>query len=169
MIEAGKVTEAMISYFKGDVKRINHFLKVYGFAKCIGECENLPEDIMYILELAAIVHDIGIKNSEIKYGSSAGKYQEIEGPPEARTLLKSLDVEENVIERVCFLVSRHHTYDDAQDLDYRILIEADFLVNACEDNLSVKAIISGVNKIFRTRTGKRLINDLYIEKNKQPL
>jgi uncharacterized protein len=35
------VTQAMISYFNGDVKRINHFLKVHAFAKLIGELEGL--------------------------------------------------------------------------------------------------------------------------------
>jgi HD superfamily phosphohydrolase YqeK len=63
----------MIKYYAGDVKRINHFMKVYGFAKTIGEMEQLESAKQEVLELAAIVHDIGIKVNEQKYNSSAGK------------------------------------------------------------------------------------------------
>lgn len=80
----GQIINAMIAYYTGDVRRINHFLKVYGFAKAIGEMEGLDESTQKILEIAALSHDIGIKNSEKKYNSSAGNYQQIEGPPEAK-------------------------------------------------------------------------------------
>ena len=40
----------MTSYFKGDQKRINHFIKVHSFAKLIGEEENLDKETMFILE-----------------------------------------------------------------------------------------------------------------------
>ena len=55
---------------------------------------------MLILETAAYVHDIGIKISEEKYNSSAGKYQEIEGPPIAEEMLTKLGYDKHVIERV---------------------------------------------------------------------
>ena len=95
MNHIGQVINAMIAYYAGDVRRINHFLKVYGFAKAIGEIECLDESTQEILEIAALTHDIGIKNSEKKYSSSAGKYQQIEGSPEAKTLLADLGVESN--------------------------------------------------------------------------
>lgn len=81
------VINEMISYYKGDVKRINHFLKVYSFSKTIGELEKLDKDTQFILEVAAAMHDIGIKVSEEKYNSSAGKYQELEGPIVALSLI----------------------------------------------------------------------------------
>lgn len=151
----------MIRYYAGDVKRINHFIKVYGFAKAIGELEGLDEAAREILEIAAITHDIGIKNSEIKYNSSAGNYQQTEGPPEARKLLQELGVEESIIERVCWLISRHHTYTNINGLDYQILVEADFIVNAYEDGMDEAAVHSVLNKIFRTDTGKIFLQDLY--------
>ena len=61
----GQIINAMIAYYAGDVRRINHFLKVYGFAKAIGEMEGLDESTE-IIEIAALTHDIGIKNSEKK-------------------------------------------------------------------------------------------------------
>ena len=58
------ITE-MIRYYAGDPKRIQHFIKVYTFAKMIGEKEKLLAGEQFILETAAIVHDIGIKPAEV--------------------------------------------------------------------------------------------------------
>jgi len=57
----------MIEYDKGDAMRFQHSVKVNGFAGAIGRLENLDEDILFILETAAILHDIGIHLSEEKY------------------------------------------------------------------------------------------------------
>lgn len=160
MIE--KIISAMINYYKGDPRRINHFMKVYAFAKNIGMEEGLDSRTQNILETAAVVHDIGIKLSEEKYNSSSGKYQEIEGPAEAEKLLKSIGVEDNVIERVAYLVGHHHTYGNIQGMDYQILVEADFIVNIYEDNESRDAVKNIKNKIFKTETGKEYIDDMFL-------
>lgn len=154
----GKIAEEMILYFGTDTRRIAHFLKVYGYAKTIGELENLPEETQYILEITALMHDIGIKVSEEKYHSSAGNYQELEGPGEAEKILQKLQLSEDIIERVKFLIGHHHTYDQVDGIDYQILIEADFLVNADEDNLSKEAIQITKKKLFKTNTGIRLLD-----------
>lgn len=39
MNTSAQVMEETIKYFDGDLKRINHLIKVYGFAKTIGELE----------------------------------------------------------------------------------------------------------------------------------
>lgn len=160
-----KIISEMISYYSGDVKRINHFLKVHSFAKAIGELEDIGEDELYILEIAAIVHDIGIKASEEKYNSNAGNYQEIEGPEIARQLLEKASIENDVIERVCYLVGHHHTYTNIDKIDFQILVEADFLVNICEDN--IKEINTVKNKYFKTQTGINFLEKLYELKEKE--
>lgn len=90
----------MIEYYQGDPKRIQHFLKVYAYAKTIGEQEGLDEKTQKILETAAVTHDIGIKISEEKYQSSVGKYQEMEGPAVARIMLEDMEFEKEIIDRV---------------------------------------------------------------------
>ena len=157
----GQIINAMIAYYAGDVRRINHFLKVYSFAKTIGEMEGLDESTQEIIEIAALTHDIGIKNSEKKYYSSAGNYQQIEGPPEAKKLLAELGIESGVIDRVCWLIAHHHTYTDIQGIDYQILVEADFLVNFYEDNMSNDSVHSVGSKIFKTLSGKAILNAIY--------
>ena len=161
MVSIGQVINAMIEYYAGDVRRVNHFLKVYGFVKAIGEAEGLADGTQQILEIAALTHDIGIKNSEKKYNSSAGNYQQIEGPPEAKKLLEELDVDEAVIDRVCWLIAHHHIYTDIQGIDYQILVETDFLVNAYEDNMSIEAVNNFRDKVFKTKSGNKLLNKLY--------
>ena len=97
-MDVNKVTTAMIDYYKGDPKRIQHFLKVHAYAKLIGEQERLDKEILEILEVAALTHDIGIKVSEQKYNSSAGKYQEIEGPAVAQKMLEDLQYDKTKVE-----------------------------------------------------------------------
>lgn len=161
MNSSGKVAAAMIAYYRNDVLRINHFLKVFGFAKTIAEQESFDPDQLEILEIAALTHDIGIKASEEKYQSSAGKYQQAEGPPLADRMLAELDFLPNLIERVCWLIAHHHDYQSVQLPDHRILVEADFLVNAYEEGLPKQAILKVREQIFRTRTGLELLENLY--------
>lgn len=77
----------MIHYYQGDPKHIQHFVKVHDLSRLIGQSEGLDEDTMYVLEAAALVHDIGIKVGMEKYGRSDGKTQEAEGPAAAREML----------------------------------------------------------------------------------
>lgn len=151
----------MIAYYAGDPHRVGHFLKVFGFAKAISAGEKLDTRTREILEIAALTHDIGIRNSEAKYGSASGKYQQTEGPPEAEKLLRGLGAEEALIQRICYLISRHHTYTDIDGMDLQILVEADFLVNAYEDALSDDAIRAFERKVFKTETGETLLHTLY--------
>jgi len=156
------IIKEAISYDGGDPKRINHFLKVFSFAKSIGELEKLDLKRQYILEIAAVLHDIGIKLSEKKYKSSAGNYQEIEGPAIAEEILGKLEIEEDIIKRVSYLIGHHHTYKDIDNIDYQILIEADFLVNIYEDNIGDKEIKLIRDKYFKTKTGIEFLTTMYL-------
>ena len=155
------VLRAMIAYDKGDPMRIHHFLKVHSFAQLIGLGEGLDQGTQYILEIASIVHDIGIHKAEEVYGCSRGPYQEELGPTEADALLTPLNIPRNVIDRVMYLVGHHHTYADIDGLDYQILVEADFLINVYEDNITPEAGRNAYLHIFRTETGKQLFRELY--------
>lgn len=161
-IKDRQLIDKMVEYYAGDPKRIQHFLKVYTFASLIGEAEELPVEELFVLRTAAIVHDIGIKVSEQKYGSSSGKYQEKEGPAVAEPLLRSCGYEEEVIDRVLFLIANHHTYDKIEGADYQILVEADFLVNLYEDDCSKKTAENVKKNIFRTKTGLQYLEQIYL-------
>ena len=152
----------MINLYSGDSKRIQHFCKVYSYAKLIGEMEKVDQDTLFILETAALTHDIEIHLCEEKYGNCNGKLQEKEGPDIAKKMLSDLGFEDAVSDRVQYLIAHHHTYTDIDGIDYQILVEADFLVNMYEDNLSKDAIEAAYNTIFRTESGKRICKEMFL-------
>lgn len=156
-----QVLRSMVFYYQGDARRINHFLKVYGFAKLIAAMEGLDDAKRELIEIAALTHDIGIRNSEKKHQSSSGSYQQVEGPPEAKKMLEGLGVDQAVVERVCWLIAHHHTYNDIKGSDYQILVEADFLVNIYEDEMSLETIKNVRETIFKTEAGRQLLDNLY--------
>ena len=82
-----RLTEAMKNEFGNDHKRISHSLSVLNHAKDILREEGGNP---LVVIASALLHDIGIQEGERKHGSSAGKYQEIEGPPIAREIMKDL-------------------------------------------------------------------------------
>lgn len=161
-VNKSTIINEMINYYAKDPRRVNHFLKVFSFAKSIGELEKIDQETQDILEIAAIMHDIGIKISEEKYNSSAGNYQEIEGPPVAREILLKFDFDEKIIDRICYLIGHHHTYSEIDGIDYQILIEADFLVNIYEDEIKTIQIQIIKEKYFKTKAGTNFLINLYL-------
>ena len=160
-----KLHLAMIELYHGDSKRIQHFCKVHSYAKLIGETENINKDTLFVLEAAALTHDIGIHICEEKYGACNGKLQEKEGPPIAEKLLTDMGFGNEITDRVIYLIAHHHTYNDIDGIDYQILVEADFLVNMHEDELSREAIETAYHKIFRTEAGKKICKEMFLHQS----
>lgn len=161
MINIDLLIKKAVEYDHGDSGRIQHFIKVHDLSALIGRLEGLDPASLNILEAAAVLHDIGIHESEKKYGNCNGKNQEIEGPPVAMDILSGFGCSGAESERICYLIGHHHTYDNIQDMDYQILVEADFLVNYHEDGLSRESIVSSYKKIFRTKSGTELCRLMY--------
>lgn len=157
-----KVMQKMIEYFGNDVKRINHALKVFSFASLIAENELEDFKFKNIVYFSGLLHDIGIKEAERKYNSNAGNYQEIEGPPIARKILEELYVSNEIIERVCYIIANHHSYNKIDGTDFQILVEADFLVNIFEDSIDKESVLKIKEKIFKTNTGNSLLEIMYL-------
>lgn len=156
-----KLHFAMIRLYSGDMQRIQHFCKVHSYAKLIAEMEHVDADTLFILEAAALTHDIGIHYCEEKYGDCNGKLQEKEGPAIAKKLLAQLHFDGQVSERVQYLIAHHHTYDAIDGVDYQILVEADFLVNLYEDGLEKQGIEHVYEKIFKTDSGKKICREMF--------
>ena len=81
-------------FIKGTLNKFSILIKVHTFARIIGIDEGLSTQEQERLEVAAIVHDIGIKPAGEKYNSSNGKYQEELGPAEAIVAKSSLNYDE---------------------------------------------------------------------------
>ena len=157
-----KLHLSMIELYSNDAKRIQHFCKVHSYAKLIAETENVDKKCLFIIETAALTHDIGIHVCEEKYGNCNGKLQEKEGPAIAKKLLEKLGFDKDVSDRVQYLIAHHHTYDNIDGIDYQILVEADFLVNLYEDHLNMETVNSVYHKIFRTESGKQICKTMFL-------
>ena len=73
-----KTAKKMIDYSHGNLHDINHFMKVYAYAKMIADGEQLDPDTQKLVEMTALVHDIACPLCRVKYGYTNGKNQEKE-------------------------------------------------------------------------------------------
>jgi hypothetical protein len=158
-----EVRKAMEEYFGDDRKRIDHALKVTGFACMIMEQEPANPDLVVA---TALLHDIGIREAERKYNSCAGNLQEIEGPPVAREILSKIRFKEEFIAEACEIIASHHSPGEVDTENFRVIWDADWLVNLGEecdlsDPEKTEKIIS---KTFQTRTGRRLARQIYLKR-----
>ena len=161
------VMEKMIACSEGNLHDIAHLMKVWALARTIGEQEGLDAHTQELLELAAIVHDIACPLCREKYGNTNGKNQERESSPLVKEFFAPLSVAPADVERISWIVAHHHTYTNVNGLDHRILLEADFLVNADESSYARAAIETARSQIFRTASGIRLLDAMYLKHTAQ--
>lgn len=151
----------MLDYTGANKHDKAHFVKVHSYARSIGLMEGLDADTQQTLEVAALVHDIACPLCREKYGKAPGVLQEQEGPALALALIEDVDMPQAAKERAAWLVGHHHTVDPVDGIDHRILLEADYLVNADEGNKSMENILSVRESIFRTESGRAMLDAIY--------
>ena len=156
-----EITAKMIAFSEGNQHDICHFLKVWAYARTIGQLEKVDDHSQFIVETAAIMHDIACPLCRKKYGKALGKDQEREGMILGKEFLKDCDLAPEDAERIVFLIGHHHTLTDIKSTDHQILVEADFLVNAYESNMSTHAIINARDHFFKTKSGTALLNSAF--------
>lgn len=156
-----RAIEKMIALSDGDLHDIEHFIKVHAYARLIGRSELADSVTQTVLELAAITHDIACPICREKYGSARGNMQELEGMPLCREFLAEFELSDELKERVVWLVGHHHSTDRVSLPEHRILLEADYLVNARESAYPREKLRGERDLIFRTRSGRALFDALY--------
>lgn len=162
-LSIAQLTKKMIEYSKGNIHDIEHFLLVWSYAKTIGELEGIDKETQYIIETAALTHDIACPLCREKYGEASGGLQELEGPALVKAFLADSGLTETQIERVAFLVGHHHTLKQVESVDYQILIEADYIANASENGFGRENIESFMRKFMKTKAGIRLAENVLNE------
>jgi hypothetical protein len=142
---------------------IEHTLKVLSRAEKIFLGEGLEDAYLWnTVTLGSLFHDIGIPEALKKHESLEAPYQEQEGPPVARRLMEEMGVRPDILERVCYMVGKHHTRESVDGIDFQILWEADFIVNIEEKNIELdpREIENALKENIRTRTGGRLAREV---------
>ncbi len=150
---------ALEHYFGDDARRIAHAQAVTAYAETLLQHEGGDWDVVIP---AAILHDVGIKAAETKYGSSAGHYQEQEGPAIAREILLREGARKEVVEEVCAIIGKHHTPGGVPGKNFALLCDADWLVNL-KDEVAPEARAAAIEKVFVTETAKGLARQMWIE------
>jgi len=123
-----KIVKLLINYFGDDNNRIEHALRVlYHSENIMKTHENYDEEIVIA---CALLHDIGIKISEEKFGYNDGKTQEEFGPDVAEELLSSIDFPAGKIKKIKEIIGNHHSKPRFDYVELAILKEADKIVNS---------------------------------------
>ena len=161
MMTIAQIMEKMIAFSEGNIHDITHLSCVWTYAKTIGELEGLDAETQFILEVAAITHDIACPLCRKKYGNTNGSYQEQEGDPLVRKFLADTGMTAAQIDRVAYLVGHHHSPAQIDGIDYQILIEADYIVNASESGYSQQAIRTFMEHTMKTAAGIRLTKTVF--------
>ena len=156
-----RLIEEMKRVFGDDQKRISHALAVLERAQ--GLLREEKADPRVVLA-AAVLHDIGIQEAERKHGSSAGVHQQQEGPPIAEPIMKKLGLDFDTIDHVCRIIADHHTAKEMDTPEFRILWDADWLVNLPDElpGLDRDALEGRIDKIFKTKAGRETARRLWI-------
>ncbi|MCL7486593.1 MAG: HD domain-containing protein [Desulfobulbaceae bacterium] len=163
-----KLAIAMRKYFGDDHRRIKHAEQVAGFAEEIGKLE---KGNMAVIMAAAYLHDIGIKEAERKFNSSAPRHQHTEGPPVARQILSDLKADPGLIDEVCDIIGHHHTPRDKETTNFKVLYDADLIVNLDEkyqeNPPSGERLETVLNKSFLTSSGRRVAKKALMKRVRQ--
>jgi len=144
---------------------IDHTLRVLGHAMDIHQEEGGKPAVV---RASAILHDIGIPKAREVHGSSAGPYQEIEGPPIAREILTRHGFPPDQIDLICGIVANHHSDEDpliVTTVEFKILWDADWLVNfpGRHRNASDQEKAMAIGEIFKTGRGRQLAREMFLD------
>lgn len=155
-----RLIDEMKEVFGEDKKRITHALAVLDYAEQIQAA--VGGDPL-VVKAAAILHDIGIVKALEKHGSSAAKYQELEGPGIAKEILEKHELSDELIENICKIIANHHSGKNIDTLEFRIVWDADWLVNFPEEHSDLDGEKTGevIEKLFKTPKGKEIATKLY--------
>ncbi len=150
-----KVAVEMKRYFKRDFKRIGHASRVARYAERIGKAEQAN---MAVILTSAYLHDIGIVEAERKHQNVSPKYQHMEGPPIARSILEKLGAKEELIREVCDIIGHHHWPRDNDSVNFKVLYDADLIANLEEKQkegpLEKERLEKIIEKSFLTEGGR---------------
>ncbi|MCM8778904.1 MAG: HD domain-containing protein [Candidatus Omnitrophica bacterium] len=156
-----RLLKELEEYFGEDKKRIAHAKMVLDFAE---EILKIEKGDWHIVIPAAILHDVGIKVAGEKYAADSGDIQGKKGAEIARKILQKMGFKREDIEQICEIIAHHHSPREEEGLNFRILYDADLLVNLKDElNLDNKEKLKEkIEKIFLTPTGRVIAQRIYL-------
>ena len=148
----GDIIKRAISLDHGDKYHIRHLLKVHEFAQMIGHLEKLAPERQETLEAAAILHHLVTEDQVDDHMDYLRPVQKI---------MDEAGMNTDTRDRVLFLIHRLMTHQKVDSVDYQILREVDFLVDACERMLAKDTIKQARDRLFRTPCSIEILNAIF--------
>lgn len=141
-------------------KMIEHTIKVLQYAKNIASSENIDSAFTKnVITIGSILHDIGTPSAIKKYGSAEPEYQQREGYEIAKNILSNEGIRDDIKERILYIILHHHEPEKIDGIDFRIIYEADTIVNVLEENIKLEKSKNNYDQFiianFRTSRGKK--------------
>lgn len=110
---------------------------------------------------AAILHDVGIPEAIARYGSGAPPGQEIEGAQLAREMLARLKWPTERAGEIAEIIGQHHRRLETASAEFRLLYDADLIVNAQEAGKSFGEIGGGLYAESARAIARRRLGQAY--------
>lgn len=157
--------DEMKKVFGEDQKKVEHALAVLNYAEKIQAHE---DGDLLIVRAAAILHDVDIHEARRMQGSSASRYREIESSLIAEKILKQYDLDTEIIQHICKIIANHHNSKDIDSIEFRIVFDADQLVNIYEDfqGTGEEKLEEIIGDKFKTKGGFELAKKLFLKTDK---
>ncbi|HEW79091.1 MAG TPA: HD domain-containing protein [Phycisphaerales bacterium] len=160
-ILCNKLIEEMRKAFAGDRKQISRTLNILKYAEQIQLAEGGDP---LVVKAAAILHDIATDNTQSRPSPAAAETsQKIEDLAVVREILVKYGIETEPIEHICRIITSHHSEQDTDSIELKIIQDAVQLVNFDEqfaadaDKEKIKKHIDGT---FKTEKGRQLATEL---------
>jgi HD superfamily phosphodiesterase len=155
----------VIEYFaETDIAQISHTEAVHNFAQLIASLENCNEYQQSLIEMSALLHDIGCPNAKKKYGNTNPPNQEKEGKPLAKAFLDNYPMPDKDKELLAEVVGAHHHLHVLRELGFEILAEADLIVNLLEGYYKMEQAQHLYECFVSTKSGKELYYNMFLKK-----
>lgn len=145
--------------------QIAHTQSVVDYTERIAVGEGLPARQIYLLKLAALLHDIGCPAARIKHGKAEPVYQEDEGRRIVNEYFAAdpLDLSKDEIAYLANVVGTHHKLNKAVEYHFEPLFEADLIVNFLEGYFPPEKLTQYRAAMVKTATGNRLFDAIFVK------
>jgi len=148
-----EISRDIAFYSKGHMRELDRLLRVGSSPGNAGGGEARNRRSRYVLEVAALVHNIAYPLCREQYGSEDPELQAREGAVLARAFLRDADIPAEQLDRIVYLVSRHQNFEPSQEADLQILLEAVYIATVREKHRSRAEVKEAMKTLFRTKSG----------------
>lgn len=160
-----KLHKEVIEYFAStDLTQIGHTEAVHNFAQLLAKLEKYDEKRQAMIEMSALLHDIGCPNAKVKYGNTNAPNQEKEGKPKAAEMLANYPMPKEDKELLAEVVGLHHHHNKLKEMGFEILAEADLIVNLLEGYYKPEQAQYLFEHLVTTKSGRDLYRNMFLKR-----